>query len=96
MSDNGKYLTAFKLRKKVSKHTRDEYFVGFWGPLKVVVVRSVHTADDGSEFYNVIFQQTEEPRPRLAVGPTRSERARVNEPLDVRPLFPAPNDSLPF
>ena len=96
-SNSGSYRTAFKLRKKTSTKTRDEYLVGFWGPLKVVVVRSREATADGAELYNVIFHQTEHRQPpRLASRPTRLERARVNEPLIGRPLLPAPNDPLPF
>jgi len=92
----GPQLTAFKLRKRVSQRTGNEYLMGFWGQLKVVVLKSNETADDGSEIFNVILQQAEDRRQRQDSKPNRAERARANEPLAGYSSRPEPNDPLPF
>lgn len=99
MSEYQPSLTAFKLRKRVSQRTGNEYLFGFWGQLKVVVLKSSETADDGSEIYNVILQQAEDRRQRQDAKPTPAERSQVNEPLRSSPKSssrPMPNDAIPF
>ena len=99
MSDYGPSLTAFKLYKKTSAKG-STYFVGRQGLLKVALLKSSDTADDGNEIWNLVYQQAEE-RPRQDAKPTRDERAKANEPSKDPPPSnssgrPMPNDEIPF
>ena len=95
--DYGPQVTAFKLRKRVSQRTGNEYLMGFWGQLKVVVLKSNETADDGSEIFNVILQQAEDRRQRTDAKPSSAQRAKANDPpSETRSSRPMPNDAIPF
>ncbi len=98
MSNYGQSLTALRLYKRTSQKG-STYFTGRMGLLKVALLKSNETTDDGCEIWNLVYQQAEEIRPKQLEGkPTRSERARANEPLVATPRAsrPEPNDPLPF
>lgn len=93
----GPQLTAFKLYKKTSKRTGNEYLYGRWGALKVIILRSSETTDDGGEIFNVVLQQADDkPRQQRDSKPSRTERSRVNEPLGGYSSRSEPNDAIPF
>jgi hypothetical protein len=99
MSDYGHNITAVRLYKKTSAKG-STYFVGRMGMVKVALLKSNDTADDGGEVWNLVYQQAEE-RPRQDAKPTRDERAKANEPpRDPMPSNPSgrpmPNDAIPF
>jgi hypothetical protein len=62
MSDYGPSLKAFRLYKKTSAKGT-VYFSGRSGNLKIVVLKSKDTADDGTEIWDVLYSQAQE-RPR--------------------------------
>lgn len=96
-ANSDKYLTPFTVSKKVSRATGAERLVGFWGPLKVVIVKSYKADADGNEFYNVIIEKTDDRLPpHRDRKPTRSERLKINEPLPALPTPPVLSDPLPF
>lgn len=88
--NSGKYLTAFTVSKKISRATGAKRLVGFWGPLKVVIVKSHKADSDGNEVYNVIFEKTDDRQPPRVRKPSRSERLKVNEPLPALPVISDP------
>lgn len=89
-------VVAAKLSKRVSKNG-NEYLHGYLGQMRVVVLKSNETTDDGAEIYNLIFQQTEDRRPRTDAKPSPAERAKANEPpTETRRSRPMPNDAIPF
>jgi len=95
MSDYGPSLTALKLYKRTSQKGTT-YFTGRMGMLKVALLKSSETTDDGCEIWNLVFQQAEE-KPRQDSKPSREARAMANEPLpERRSSRPAPNDPIPF
>lgn len=96
-ANSGKYLTAFTVSEKTSSATGTKRLVGFWGPLKVVIVKSYKADADGNEVYNVIFEKTDDrPSPPRDRKPSRSERLKINEPLPALPAPPVLSDPLPF
>lgn len=95
MSDNyGPSLTALKLYKRTSQKGTT-YFTGRMAMLKVALLKSSETTDDGCEIWNLVFQQAEE-KSRQDSKPSRQTLAKANEPLEARSSRPAPNDSIPF
>jgi hypothetical protein len=96
MSEYGPSLTALKLYKRTSQKGTT-YFTGRMGRLKVALLKSNETTDDGFEIWNLVYQQADE-KPRQDNKPTREERARANEPLGSPPKScrPMSNDAIPF
>ena len=89
-------IVAAKLRKRISKKGA-EYLAGYMGLLRVVVLKTNETADDGSDIYNLIFSQAEDRRQRQDTKPSPAERAKVNDPpAETRSSRPMPNDAIPF
>lgn len=95
-NDYGPSLTAFKLYRKTSQKG-STYFVGRWGLLKVALLKSTETADDGGEIWNVVLQQADE-KPRQDAKPSRDDRAKANDPPPAEPRSSRqmPNDDIPF
>ena len=96
MSDYGPSLTALKLYKKTS-YKGSTYYVGRMGMVKVALLKSNETADNGDEIWNLVYQQAAD-KPRQDGKPSREDRAKANEPLrspstSTRPM---PNDAIPF
>lgn len=94
MNDYGPSLTALKLYKRTSQKG-STYFTGRMGMLKVALLKSSETTDDGCEIWNLVFQQAEE-KTRQDSKPSRQARAMANEPLKQRASRAAPNDPIPF
>jgi hypothetical protein len=95
MSEYGPSLTALKLYKRTSQKGTT-YFTGRMGLLKVALLKSSETTDDGCEIWNLVLQQAEE-KTRQDSKPSRQTRATANEPLpEARSSRSAPNDPLPF
>jgi hypothetical protein len=96
MSDYGPSLTALRLYKRTSQKGTT-YFTGRMGLLKVALLKSNETTDDGCEIWNLVYQQVDE-KSRQDSKPTREERAKANEPLKSPPMSsrPMPNDAIPF
>ena len=96
MSDCGPSITAARLYKRTSQKGAT-YFTGRLGLLKVALLKSTDTTDDGCETRNLVYQQTDE-KPRQDNKPTREERAKANEPLGSPPRSsrPMPNDAIPY
>ena len=87
-------IVAARLRKRISKKGA-EYLAGYMGLVRVVVLKTNETADDGSEIFNLIFSQAKERR--QDTKPSPAERAKVNEPpTEARSSRPMPNDPIPF
>ena len=97
MSDYGPSLKAFRLYKKTSAKGT-VYFSGRNGNLKVVVLKSKDTADDGTEIWDVLYSQAQE-RPRESQSSYASrppEPATRQEPAKPYEAKVLPDDSIPF
>lgn len=96
MNDYGPSLTALKLYKKTSAKGTT-YFTGRMGMLKVALLKSSETADNGDEIWNLVYQQAEE-RPRQdGAKPTREDCSQANKPPPPQSSSrPMPNDTIPF
>lgn len=100
MSDYGPQFTAARLfRKQSTKGTT--YFVGRMGLLKVALLKSKDTADDGSEIWNLVVSEApQKPRDNSAkrdvAAPQSTGRThRFPQPdTDRRPS--GPDDVIPF
>ena len=97
MSDYGPSLNACRLfRKTSSKGTT--YFVGRWGMLKVAMLKSKDTADDGSEIWNLVVSQAPAPNQQRQNQPQqRDDAPQSNQVLRSEPnLDLSLNDEIPF
>ena len=96
MSNYGPSLTALKLYKKISSKG-STYYVGRMGMVKVALLKSDETAENGDEIWNLVYQQAAD-KPRQDGKPSREVRAKANEPLrsPTTSSRSTPNDVIPF
>lgn len=90
MSDYGPSLNACRLYRKTSKNGAT-YFVGRWGMLKVAMLKSKDTADDGSEIWNLVVSQAPASNQQRHDAPQSNSvlRSEANPDLSL-------NDEIPF
>ena len=97
MSDYGPSLNACRLYRKTSKNGAT-YFTGRWGGLKVTLLKSKDTADNGDEIWNMLVsqaatsnQQRQSPPEQRHDAPQANQvlRSEPNRDLDL-------NDEIPF
>lgn len=86
MSDYGPQITAAKLYRKVSSKGTT-YFVGRLGKLKVALLKSRETADDGSEIWSLVVSEA----PQKARDAGRESVAEPPPTRDREARYPAPN-----
>lgn len=101
MSDYGPSLQAAKLYRKTSK-SGGTYFVGRMGLLKVALLKSRETADDGSEIWNLLVSQAAAPKQpgerRVVTADDQQQRRVVSDPQAPLPVRDGAelSDEIPF
>ena len=106
MTTHAPSFTAAKLYRKQSK-TGGTYFTGRLGGVKVALIKSNETADDGGEIWSLLFSEAapwqgkSSDLPRDKPLSKRAARLDPQRPLDIEPAPSGPhhhdmNDPIPF
>ena len=101
MADYGPSFTAAKLYRKTSAKGIT-YFTGRLGGVKVALLKSKETADDGGEIWNLIFSEAQPYKPRdEARAESQAPPPSLAPPPDRPPrrdrqTTGGPDDEIPF
>lgn len=100
MADYGPSFTAAKLYRKTSAKGVT-YFAGRLGGVKVALLKSKETADNGDEIWNLIFSEAQPYKPRDdAKAESQAPPPSLSPPPDRPPRrdfqTDRPDDEIPF
>lgn len=100
MADYGPSFTAAKLYRKTSAKGQT-YFVGRLGGVKVALLKSRETADNGDEIWSLMFSEAQPYRPRddareQSQAPASLAPSPERQPRRELPRLDGPDDEIPF
>lgn len=94
MSDYGPSFAAAKLyRKKSAKGTT--YFVGRMGGVKVALVKSRETAENGDEIWSLMFSEAQQ-KPKDKAPQTDHQRPPDDAPRATQERTGQPDSEIPY
>ena len=115
MSNDQKYgpsLTLARLYERQSKKSGNYYLTGRIGMLKVAILKSSETTDDGVPIWNVVLQEAPRPerdrasaddadgerqeRPERKANSYRSAKTFDQSPIDTPRRSSGPDSEIPF